>query len=80
MWVKEDPARTREGVPGQGLKRDQRIGARAMYSGMLINELIATVERAEARLKNVEENNELERWYASVHTPVVVEADLAGVA
>ena len=51
-----------------------------MYSGMLINELIATVERAEARLKNVEENNELERWYASVHTPVVVEADLAGVA
>jgi hypothetical protein len=51
-----------------------------MYTGMLINELIATVERTEARVRNADEDNELERWYASVHTPALVEADLLGVA
>ena len=51
-----------------------------MYSGMLIHELIATVERTEDRVKNAENDNELERWYANMHTPALVEADLAGVA
>ncbi|HMK22906.1 MAG TPA: hypothetical protein VK466_11275 [Terriglobales bacterium] len=51
-----------------------------MYSGMLINELIATVERVEARVRNTDEENELERWYASMHTPALVAADLLGVA
>jgi hypothetical protein len=51
-----------------------------MYSGMLINELIATVERTEARMRNADEDNELERWYVSVHTPVLAEVDLLGVA
>ena len=51
-----------------------------MYSGMLIDELIATVERVEFRVRNADQDNELERWYASVHTSVPVEADLAGVA
>ena len=51
-----------------------------MYSGMLIQELIATVERAEARVRNTDEENELERWYASMHTPALVETDLLGVA
>jgi hypothetical protein len=47
---------------------------------MLINELIATVERTEARVRNADEDNELERWYANLHTPTLVEADLLGVA
>jgi hypothetical protein len=51
-----------------------------MYSGMLIDELIAMVERTEARLRNTNEENELERWYASMHTPALVEAELLGVA
>jgi hypothetical protein len=51
-----------------------------MYSGMLIQELIATVERVEARVKNADESNELERWYASMHATAPVEADLLGVA
>lgn len=51
-----------------------------MYSGMLINELIATVERTEARVKNVDDDNELERWYANMHTPAPAEANLLGVA
>ena len=51
-----------------------------MYSGMLIQELIAAVERTEARAKNAEHDNELERWYANMHTPVLVEAELVGVA
>ena len=51
-----------------------------MYTGMLIDELIATVERAEFRARNADESNELERWYASVHVTAPVEADLAGVA
>jgi hypothetical protein len=104
MWVKENPARFREGVPGQGFRdgiashrkgkssgsrhlsvpsrraMQGGTGVRAMYSGMLIDELIATVERVEFRVKHAEEDNELERWYASAHTPAPVEADLAGVA
>jgi len=51
-----------------------------MYSGMLIHELIAVVERTEARVKNAEHDNELERWYANMHTPALVEAELVGVA
>src|SRR5579883_3351122 len=65
MWVKENPARFREGVPGQGFRdgiashrkgkssgsrhlsvpsrraMQGGTGVRAMYSGMLIDELIA---------------------------------------
>ena len=51
-----------------------------MYSGMLIDQLIATVERAEARVTNPEQDNELERWYANMHIPALVEAELVGVA
>jgi hypothetical protein len=51
-----------------------------MYSGRLIDELIAIVERAEARLRNTNEESELERWYANMHTPALAEAELLGVA
>jgi hypothetical protein len=52
-----------------------------MYSGMLIHELIAIVERSETRARNAENDNELERWYANMHTSsALVEAELVGVA
>jgi hypothetical protein len=51
-----------------------------MYTGTLINELIATVERTETRILNANADTELERWYAGQTKPVLVEADLLGVA
>jgi hypothetical protein len=51
-----------------------------MYTGTLINELIATVERTEARVLNANADHELEHWYASQNKPALVEADLLGVA
>ena len=51
-----------------------------MYTGTLIRELMAMVERSEARVRDANPENELERWYASQHQGVRVEAELVGVA
>jgi hypothetical protein len=51
-----------------------------MYTGTLISELMAVVERTEARVYNSERDSELEHWYASQHSPALVEAELLGVA
>ena len=51
-----------------------------MYTGTLISELMAVVERTEARVYNNERQSELERWYASQHSHAVVDAELLGVA
>ena len=51
-----------------------------MYTGTLINELMTVVERTEARVRDANPENELERWYATQHQSMLVEADLLGVA
>jgi hypothetical protein len=53
-----------------------------MYTGNLIDELFATVERAESRVKEAGEPTELERWYVTVHQPNSrrTEQNLLGVA
>lgn len=51
-----------------------------MYKGTLIEELTKTVERAEARVRDVHQETELERWYAAHHQRALVEAELLGVA
>ena len=51
-----------------------------MYTGTLISELMAVVERAEARVYNNERESELERWYSRQHSHAVVDAELLGVA
>ena len=51
-----------------------------MYTGTLISELMAVVERAEARVYSTEVENELERWYSNQHSRAVVDAELLGVA
>jgi hypothetical protein len=51
-----------------------------MYTGTLISELMAVVERTEARVYNNERESELERWYTSQHAHAVVDAELLGVA
>jgi hypothetical protein len=38
-----------------------------MYTGNLIDELFATVERAELRVMKPGETTELERWYMTAH-------------
>ena len=52
-----------------------------MYTGNLIDELFATVERAETRAKEAGEPAELERWYTTVHQAQPrMEQNLLGVA
>jgi hypothetical protein len=51
-----------------------------MYTGTLIDELMKTVEKAEAHARELSKDSELERWYAKHHQPVQAEADLLGVA
>ena len=51
-----------------------------MYTGTLIKDLMAMVERAEARIRDANPENELERWYAAQHQSVRLETDLVGVA
>jgi hypothetical protein len=52
-----------------------------MYTGTLIDELFATVERAETRVKQAGEPAELERWYSKVHqVQPRLEQNLLGVA
>ncbi len=88
LWLKQSPARTREGVPGQGIEdgevRERTIlswdRSQAMYTGTLIKELMAIVEHSEARIRDANPENELERWYSSQHQNVHVDADLVGVA
>ena len=51
-----------------------------MYTGTMIRDLMAIVERSEARIRDANPENELERWYATQHQVARVEADLVGVA
>lgn len=52
-----------------------------MYTGTVINELFATVERAEAKSQKSSDIAELENWYAaSHHEAAYTEPDLLGVA
>ncbi len=51
-----------------------------MYTGTLIEELIATVERAEKRARGVKAAAELENWYPVTHSGLgTVEQNLLGV-
>lgn len=52
-----------------------------MYSGNLIDQLMATVERAEARTAEQSEAAKLEYWYAvSAQELAQLDHDLLGVA
>jgi hypothetical protein len=51
-----------------------------MHKGTLIDELIKTVERAEAHARELSQQSELERWYAKHHQTLKTDADLLGVA
>jgi hypothetical protein len=52
-----------------------------MYTGNLIDQLVATVERAEARIYQQSEAAQLEHWYAvSAQELSQLEHDLLGVA
>lgn len=52
-----------------------------MYSGNLIEELFATVERAEEHVRDQNPDQELERWFATAHASTPrVQTDLLGVA
>ena len=51
-----------------------------MYTGTLIKQLMAIVERSETRMRDANPENELEHWYATQHQAMRVEADLLGVA
>ncbi len=51
-----------------------------MYTGTLIRDLMAMVERTEARIRDANPENELERWYAMQHQTVRYEPELVGVA
>lgn len=51
-----------------------------MYTGTLIAQLIATVERAEAQARREGDPVELEAWYAFTSQETAVEPKLLGVA
>jgi hypothetical protein len=52
-----------------------------MYTGNLIEELFATVERAEERIREPNTETELERWFATAHVSNSrVQSNLLGVA
>lgn len=51
-----------------------------MYTGTLIKELMAIVERSEAGIRDANPENELERWYAAQLPAVQADADFVGVA
>jgi hypothetical protein len=52
-----------------------------MYTGNLIEELFATVERAEEHAREQSTETELERWFANAHTSTPrVQSNLLGVA
>lgn len=52
-----------------------------MYTGTLIEQLMAAVERVEARAREEAESAELERWYASLSREISqLDNELVGVA
>ena len=51
-----------------------------MYTGTLIDELMKTVEQAEAQARESNQDAELERWYARHHRGLQIESELQGVA
>lgn len=51
-----------------------------MYTGTLIEELIAAVERAEEHARETAQSADLEGWYAAAHSSARVQPDLLGVA
>ena len=51
-----------------------------MYTGTLIDDLMKTVEQAEAHAREVSQDTELELWYAKHHRSLPAKADLLGVA
>jgi len=51
-----------------------------MYTGTVINELFATVERAEAQTQRSSDVDELENWYTASHQAAYTEPALLGVA
>jgi hypothetical protein len=57
-----------------------RTGVTAMYKGTLIEDLTKTVERAEAHVREANQEGELERWYAAHHQRALADAELLGVA
>src|ERR1700757_3849786 len=64
--------------PGEADGRNGRL--RAMYTGTLIEELIAAVERAEEHARQSAQAQSLESWYATAHSHAEVQPDLLGVA
>jgi hypothetical protein len=51
-----------------------------MYTGTLIDELMATVERVETRARTERELKELERWFEGQQVELRYEQNLLGVA
>lgn len=51
-----------------------------MYTGSMIDELIAAVERAEARARVEQETSELERLFLANPSELTFEEKLVGVA
>ena len=51
-----------------------------MYTGTLIEELIAVVERAEEHARETSQAQTLESWCATVHSHGEAQPDLLGVA
>jgi hypothetical protein len=51
-----------------------------MYTGTLIDELMAAVERVETRARTERELRELERWFAGQQAELGHEQNLLGVA
>ena len=51
-----------------------------MYTGTLIEDLIAAVERAEEHARETAQAESLESWYVTAHSHAEVQPDLLGVA
>jgi hypothetical protein len=51
-----------------------------IFTGTLIEDLIATVERAEASTREFETAAEIEPWFASIQDSLNYESKLLGVA
>ena len=77
IGAKQKTYRSLDAVPERNYGR---TGVRLMYTGTLIDELIKTVEQAEAHARQQSQESELERWYAKHHQTFKADADLLGVA
>jgi hypothetical protein len=51
-----------------------------MYTGTLIRDLMAIVERTEAHIRDTNPENELEHWYAAQQQATQYNHNLVGVA